>query len=195
MPNVTSFDRIAAVAARQFVADGYAAVSLRSIAAELEIKPASLYYHCPRGKTELFARALSSYLDGYRTELTASAGRSRFPRAVFRMADWMLEHPPIDLQRIIRTDLAHLAPEDAELVTQALHDSVLGPFVEAFEDAGGHSDARGDIDPSIAASAVVALVSGLGFQHLPAGRPPIASELRAARSTVHRGLEMLRGLG
>lgn len=195
MPNVTSFDRIAAVAARQFVADGYAAVSLRNIADELGIKPASLYYHCPRGKTELFARALSSYLDGYRTELAASAARSRFPRAVFRMADWMLEHPPIDLQRIIHTDLAQLASEDAELVMAALHDSVLGPFVEAFERGNAANEDGESTDPAIAASAVVALVGGLGFQHLPPGRSPTASELQAARSAVHSGLGMLRGLG
>jgi len=195
MPKVTSFDRIAEVAAKRFVADGYAAVSLRAIADELSIKPASLYYHCPRGKTELFARALATYFDGYRVGLVAAAGRARVPRSAFRMADWMLEHPPVDPQRIIRTDLPQLAAADADLVMQALHEAVLGPFVKTFQQARTNGELPQTVDPAIAASAVVALVDGLGFQHLPAGRPPSDQELSAVRANLHAGMRMLKGLG
>lgn len=194
MPNVTSFDRIADAAARLFLADGYAGVSLRAIADELSIKPASLYYHCPRGKTELFARALSAYFGGYRVELAAAAGRARFPAAVIRMAHWMLEHPPVDMQRIIRSDLPHLAAEDAEQVVNALHESVLSPFADAFTRAQDAGEVDAGSDAMVAASVVVALVDGLGFQHLPADRPATDSELQAARRNVNAGLRMLNGL-
>lgn len=189
MPNVTSFDRIAEVAARRFVADGYSAISLRAIAGELSIKPASLYYHCPRGKTELFARSLCAYFADYRVELAEAAGSASFPRSVLRMADWMLEHPPVDAHRIVRTDLPQLEAEDADLVMASLHESVLGPFVDAFQRAP--SSVKRNLDPTIAAAAVVALVDGLGFQHLPVGREPSAAELEAARDVMHTALRML----
>lgn len=194
MTSSESFERIAATAARLFMANGFAGVSLRAIADELGIKPASLYYHCPRGKSELFGRALVVFFERYQSDLSAAAGRSHFPQSLFRMTDWMLEHPPVDLQRIVRTDLPQLAEEDASPVMEALHASVLQPFVRLFERAQADGKLGSDLDPAIAAAAVVALVDGLGFQHLAVGAPPSTAELREARHHVHTALRLLKGI-
>ena len=87
VPGDDPFTQVATVAARQFLSRGFAAVSLRAIADELGIQPASLYYHCPGGKAELYARSLAHFLTGYRTELAAATGRARYPEALQRLVD------------------------------------------------------------------------------------------------------------
>ncbi len=186
-----SFARIAMAVAPIFLARGYAGVTLRHLAGELGIKPASLYYHCPGGKADLYQRALVIYLDDYRARLERSPGRSRFPNDVLRMADWMLENPSVDLQHVFRMDLPHLEAEPAERLVHALHAAVISPFAQAFERAAGRGELRGQVEPELAAAAVIALVEGLGFSHLPVHDRPSPAELDGARATVRSGLRML----
>jgi AcrR family transcriptional regulator len=186
-----SFTRVAMTAGRLFLARGYAAVSLRAIAEALGIRAASLYFHCPAGKAELYARSLEVFLGAYRGELALARGRARFPGAVYRMADWMLARPPVDLQRIVRVDLPQLDEARGRAVLEVLHDAVLGPFVEVFEAATAASALRRGVDAHIAAASVIALVDGLGWSHLPPGREATEEELAAAKRTVRAGLRLV----
>ena len=188
-PNSESFTRIAMGVAPIFLARGYGGVSLRALADELGIKAASLYHHCPGGKAELYLRSLTVYLRDYQSRLEDAPGRARFPNAVFRMADWMLEHPPVDLQHILRVDLPHLEEQAAEQLLATLHDAVIAPLARVFE--GARAVLRRNVEPALAASAVLALVEGLGFSHLPPDGPPTPADLAAARKMVHAGLAML----
>lgn len=189
VPNSESFTRIAMGVAPIFLARGYRGVSLRALADDLGIKAASLYHHCPGGKAELYVRSLTVYLRDYQHRLEEAPGRARFPNAVFRMADWMLEHPPVDMQHILRVDLPHLEPGAAEQLVTALHEAVLAPLARVFEEA--RAVLRRSVEPGLAASAVLALVEGLGFSHLPPGGSPSPTDLAAARKMVHAGLSML----
>lgn len=160
--------RIAQVASARFLARGYAAVSLRALADELGIKPASLYYHCPGGKAELYARSLEWWFEQYARGLVASAEGTEARDALVAMAEYMLAHPPIETQRIVQVDLPALGDTKLERrVMAALHDAVLVPLARPFEKiaALGHA-----IDPNVAAAAAMAVVSGLGFAHRPRAR-------------------------
>lgn len=53
MTNITTHDRIIAVAIKSFAENGYTGTSMREIAEELKISKAALYYHFP-GKEEIF---------------------------------------------------------------------------------------------------------------------------------------------
>jgi len=182
MQGVTdAFDRIAIAAAPLFLTRGYAGLSLRDLADALGIKAASLYYHCPGGKRELYVRSLSAYLRDYRRRLDEARGRARFPAALFRLADWMLENPPVDAAAVLH---AALEPTDEAQLTRGLHDAVLAPFAAIIEDGAKRGVVRGLVDPHLAAATVVALVHGLGFAHLP-------GNLDEARSHVHGGLKLL----
>ena len=176
-----AFERIAMAAAPLFLTRGYAAVSLRSLADALGIKAASLYYHCPGGKRELYVRSLCSYLEDYRRRLDEARGRARFPTALFRLADWMLENPPVDASVVLHPELE---PDDAQKLTLALHSAVLAPFAGIIEEGQQRAAVRGHVKPELAAATVVALIHGLGFAHLP-------GDLAEARSHVHAGLRIL----
>lgn len=180
-----AFERIARTAARLFLEKGYAGVSLRAVAAELGIRAASLYHHCPAGKAELYERSLLVFLADYREALAAARGRARFPERLLRMTDWMVEHPPVDLQHIVRVDLPHLDPERAGELSARLHDAVLGPFVETLEEASGAGTLRSRVQTELAAACVVSLVQGLGFAHVGSD-----DERRAAIQMVRSGLRL-----
>ena len=192
MPATESFDRIAATAARLFLERGYDGVSLSEIADDLDIKAASLYYHCPGGKSELFTRSLLTFLDGYRRGLGSAPGRAAFPASLYRMTDWMLGQPPLDLQRLLRTEPARLRADHGAALTAAVHTAVLEPFIDSLEAARTRGEIDQGIRSDIAAAAVVALVDGLGFQHLPSDREANENERREARRTVRAALRLLK---
>jgi AcrR family transcriptional regulator len=186
-----AFEPIAQAAARMFLSQGYAAVSLRAVAEEAGIQAASLYYHCPGGKGELYMRALERFLGGYRRELAAAAGRAAFPRALLRTTDWMVTHPPVDLQRIVRVDLPRLDRRDSERLLECLHTAVLEPLSALFKGAkeDGHLAER--VDPDLAAACVLALVDGLGHSHLPSDRAATKGELDQACNDVRAAVSLL----
>jgi AcrR family transcriptional regulator len=186
-----AFSRIAATAARIFLARGYSGVNLRGLAAELGIQAASLYYHCPGGKAELYARSVGMFFDGYRDTLEAARGRARFPETVRRMSDQMLDLGAIDFKRITRADLPNLDDADARALADQLHDALLTPFRDAFEDAKSANLVRQRLDTTLAAACVVSLVDSLGFQHLPVDRAATAEELDAAKQVARAAIALL----
>lgn len=191
MSETASFARIALAAAPVFLEHGYAAVSVRTLAERLGIKAASLYHHCPGGKAELYARSLTVFLDVYRSGLREAAGRARFPNALFRMADWMVGQPPVDISRVLRVDLPHLESDVSAALVDRLHEAVLAPLVSMLTTAREQGALRPEVEPELAAASVVSLVDGLGFSHLPTDREASAAEVTAAQRTVRAGLRLL----
>ncbi|MFA6618205.1 MAG: TetR/AcrR family transcriptional regulator [Candidatus Neomarinimicrobiota bacterium] len=57
MSNITTHDKIIAVAIKSFAENGYIGTSMREIAEELKISKAALYYHFP-GKEEIFSACI-----------------------------------------------------------------------------------------------------------------------------------------
>lgn len=186
-----SFKRLALTAAPIFLEHGFAAVSVRMLAERMGIKGASLYHHCPGGKAELYARSLAVFLEEYRSGLRAAAGRARFPNGLFRMAEWIVVQPPVDISRVLRVDLPHLEQDVASALIGRLHGAVLAPLVSTLKEAQELGKLRTDIDTELAAASVVSLVDGLGFSHLPTDRKPTPAEVSAAQRTVRAGLKLL----
>jgi len=187
MSEPSAFERIAMAAAPIFLARGYDGVGLRALAKELGIKAASLYHHCPDGKSELYARALTTYLGDYQSQLASARGRARFPAALHRMTDWMLDHPPVDPHAVLA---APLSDDARDALIHALHAAVVDPIADVFRDAQAKGQVRAAVQPELAASAVISLVHGLGFSHLH-GPAPEAAALSAARDHVRQGVSLL----
>ena len=67
-----STQRILDVAEALFMDRGYSAITLRDIADELGIKQASLYYHFPEGKEQIFVAMAERLFERHREGLEAA---------------------------------------------------------------------------------------------------------------------------
>ena len=90
-------ERVLDAADKLFAERGYAAVTLRDIAAEVGIRHTSLYHHVPGGKEELFIEVTERSLTHHRiglSEAIVQAGTTIRPQ-LFAAADWFLSHPTL----------------------------------------------------------------------------------------------------
>lgn len=123
-----------AVAERLFSERGYAAVTLRDIADALGIRQASLYHHVPGGKEELFVEVTERGLERHRVALERSieGAAPDLRRQLQAAARWLLAQPPIDLARMIRSDMPAISEVHARRLTQAALRSLVMPLERAF---------------------------------------------------------------
>ena len=161
------WDLISRTAARLFLEKGFVAVSLREIATELGIKPASLYHHCPGGKAELFARSIQDEMAAYRSRLELAAGDLAFEDALVAVTDAMVAGGAIDFRRIANVDLPAVleAGHDTTIVLGALHAGAHDPLRDVFARGQSESAVDADVDVDLAAATVLAIVAGLGWAH------------------------------
>ncbi len=183
-----AWERVADVSARLFLTSGFDAVSLRQIGGALGMKPASLYYHCPDGKAQLYVRSVAHVMERLKGALEAAA-ETGFPAAGLAMADAVLGHPPVDFRRIISVDVPALARVDAGLAEQVpllLHAGLYDPFREMLHAAQSAGQLSAGVDLDVLAAATLALIEGLGAMHGERGAPGSMSE-----ALVHTALTLL----
>ncbi len=139
MTDVTSEarERVLDAAERLFTERGYTSVTLRDIAAELSMRQASLYYHAPGGKEELFVTVTERGLARHRAGLEeAIAAAPADLRAQLRAAaGWLLSQPPMDWGRMMRSDMPAIGEAHAHRLTQAADAAVMQPLAHLFQTA------------------------------------------------------------
>jgi Transcriptional regulator len=130
-------ERVLAAAEQLFSAHGYAAVTLRDIAEALDIKQASLYYHAPGGKEALFVEVTLRGLERHRAGLEAAlrTGGPDLSGQLKAAARWMLSQPPMDFNRMMRSDMPAISAEQAARIRAAADEALLTPLEVAFEAA------------------------------------------------------------
>ena len=130
-------ERVLDVAERLFTERGYTAVTLRDIAAELGMRQASLYYHVPGGKEELFVTVTERGLARHQAGLEAAiAAAPADLRAQLRAAArWLLSQPPMDWGRMMRSDMPAIGEAHGRRLTQAADAAVMQPIARLFQTA------------------------------------------------------------
>ncbi|MFW5684023.1 MAG: TetR/AcrR family transcriptional regulator [Spirochaetota bacterium] len=145
-----------------FMARGYAAVTLRDIAAAVGIKHTSLYHHVPGGKEELFVevveRSLARHRRGIREVLErAPAGlRAR----LHAISDWFLSQSPMDLVRMTQSDIPSLSDEAGVRLAQLTHQSILIPVEQVLAAAYERGESTNP-DSGLLAGGIVGMVQSL----------------------------------
>ncbi|MFN8483915.1 MAG: TetR/AcrR family transcriptional regulator [Anaerolineae bacterium] len=155
-------DRVLDTAQRLFSERGYAAVTLRDIARELGMRQASLYYHAPGGKEELFVLATERSMARHKRGMEAAIATAgpELRAQIKAAAHWLLSQPPMDWSRMMRTDMPAIAPEHAARLTNAAYEALLQPIAESLarsEYAGHLSPAQLNVFPGTFIAAISAL--------------------------------------
>lgn len=163
-----------------FMQRGYNAIALRDIAEALGIKQASLYYHFPQGKEELYvAVAERAFARHYAGMAAALAGHETLEAQLNAVAAWFGGQPRMCLMGMVHADLPALHPEHTQTVTQAAFLGLFRPLAEAFVGA----QTRGEIgphNPQMLAGSFLALLDGLSIGQQMRNAPPrneIAADL------------------
>lgn len=137
-------ERVLDAAAKLFSERGYAAVTLRDIAADVGIRHTSLYHHVPGGKEELFVEVTARHLQQHQRGLVASmaAAGPEIRSQLYAAAGWFLTQPPVDLVRMAYADMPAIAPKAAERLSEMALKALVTPVEEVLVAAR----ARGEID-------------------------------------------------
>ncbi len=165
--------RVLDMAEALFMQRGYAAITLRDIADALGIRQASLYYHFPEGKEQLFiavtTRVFARHQAGmYQAIEQAGDG---IATQLYAVADWFASQRPMNLLGMMHADVPALSKANAEHLSQVAYSAMFTPLRQMFLGA----EARGEIrvvHPDLLAGCFLSLMDGLHHgQHRP-GAPP-----------------------
>ncbi|GBD19133.1 putative HTH-type transcriptional regulator YxaF [bacterium HR27] len=169
-------ERVQATAERLFAERGYKAVTLRDIAQELGIRQASLYYHFPGGKEELYVTVTERGLQAHREGLEqAIAGAGDSLEASLRaILNWLATHAPVDVGRMLLADLPAISEEPRKRLTGLLVECLIQPIEQMLKAAQERREAR-PVDPRFAALAILSLAEVLHAHARLSGKE--ASEL------------------
>jgi AcrR family transcriptional regulator len=152
--------RLLDVAEALFMERGYSAVSLRDIADAFGIKQASLYYHFPGGKEELYvAVAQRAFARHHAGILEALEGEEEIGAKLTAVANWFTTQPRMCLMGMMHADLPALHAEANEAVTAAAAQGLFQPIAHAFAGAQDRSEVR-PVSPFLLAGAFLALLDG-----------------------------------
>lgn len=161
--------RIRDAALRLFARHGYAAVSMRQIAAEVGVQAGALYNYIPDKQSLLF-----ELMQGHMSEtIAACEARPQVPGALARLRDFTGFHIRFHLARpdavfIAYMELRNLSPENFAIIEglrqryEALLESILTEGI-----------AEGTLappDPKLATRAVIAMLNGVNTWYREGGR-------------------------
>ncbi len=168
VPEVTisARERVLQTAEKLFSERGYAAVTLRDIANALNIKQASLYYHAPGGKEELFVQVTERGLERHRQGLEAaiSDAGGNLRQQLRAAARWLLSQPSINYGRMLQSDMPAISEKEAERLRVSAFMSLIAPLQKAFQQ-GVPPDSVAFNKSVHLAGAFLAIIEGL--QNLP----------------------------
>ncbi len=168
-----STQRVLDVAEGLFMDRGYNAITLRDIADELGIKQASLYYHFPGGKEQLFLVMAERMLERHRLGIVAAleAGQGDLRAQLREVAEWFNSQRPVRFMGMMHADMAALNPEHKEQLARKAHAAMFHPLRETFVAAQTRDEIR-PMHPDLLAGSFLWLMDGLSYGETRTGAPP-----------------------
>ena len=167
-----STQRILDVAEALFMDRGYSAITLRDIADELGIKQASLYYHFPEGKEQIFVAMAERLFERHREGLEAAlqeAGIS-LNAQLYAVANWFSSQPPVKILGMFHADIPALNREHVQLLQNMARDAMYLPLRKAFVAAQERGEIR-PAHPDLLAGSFLWLMDGLSYGQTLIGAP------------------------
>jgi AcrR family transcriptional regulator len=134
--NSSARTRVLDAAEKLFHQEGFTAVTMRDIANSAGIRQASLYYHAPQGKEQLFVETMKRTLLRYRIELenVITQANPTIENQLVAAAYWLI---------VFASDIPAISEENAQELIHLSHQTIFYPitciFLEAMQ--------RGEIRP------------------------------------------------
>ena len=155
--------RLLDAADKLFSHKGYAAVTLREIGAELGLTHASLYYHFPGGKEELFAEVTERNLRAHGRGLDAAleAAKPDLRAMLYGAAAWLLSQAPMDLIRMAESDMPSLPPEVARRLMDLAYTLIILRLRVCLDEAIAAGELDAGTDAGLIAGGLFGLVESL----------------------------------
>jgi len=170
-----STQRVLDVAEALFTDRGYNAITLRDIADELGIKQASLYYHFPAGKEQLFIamaeRLFERHREGLEDALCTSGPDLR--SQLHAVARWFGSQRPVKMLGMMNADTATLSPAHTEHLAQLARDAMYLPIRRSFVAATERGEIR-LMHPDLLTGSFIWLMDGINYGQTRTGAPPRA---------------------
>jgi AcrR family transcriptional regulator len=156
--------RILDAAQELFMRDGYAAVSLRQVAAAAGIRQATLYHHFPDGKEALYVAMLERFFARQQAGLTHAIQDAppTFHERLTAAFRWLGAQKGVHYMAMMYADMPALDQARARDVSQLVYRSLFGPRLTLFAQAIADGEAR-PTSPEFLAGAVIALSDGITF--------------------------------
>ena len=162
-PSSEARERLLDTAEELFAQKGYAATTLRDISSTLGLTHASLYYHFPGGKEELFVTVTRRNICRHGEGLAEAirGGEPSLKRKLQRAARWLLAHAPMDLIRLSHSDIPALQSSSATELMNLVYQEMILRLQKELASAKEGGDIRADSDPGLLAGAFIGLIESL----------------------------------
>ncbi len=182
--------RVLDAAEQLFMQRGYNAVTLRDIAGALGIRQASLYYHFPEGKEQIYdeiaERLFLRHREGMEQAIQAAGpDLAAQLRAVGR---WFITQPRVSLSSMMHTDMPALSEERARALRQMAYRCLFEPLRNAFRAANERGETR-FVTPDVIAGAFLAILEGVHFSR-PRTSLSVEEMIDEVISTLMDGLRL-----
>ncbi len=156
-------ERLLDTAERLFSRKGFTATTLRDVSSALGLSHASLYYHFPGGKEDLFAAVTERNILRHGAGLSASmdSGGPGIRGRLQGAAAWLLSQAPLDLIRMAESDMPALRPEVARRLLNLLYEQMLLRLQQSLETAVASGELGPATDTGLIAGAFIGFVESL----------------------------------
>jgi AcrR family transcriptional regulator len=165
--------RVLDVAEELFMTRGYNSITLRDIADALDIRQASLYYHFPEGKEQLFVAVATRTFERHRQGMEAAIATAQpdIHAGLHAIAGWFASQPPLNLMGMIYADMPALSQAQRLHVGRVAYDAMFTPLRELFLAAQRRGEIR-QVTPDLLAGSFLTLLDGLNHAVHQEGAPP-----------------------
>ncbi|BAY83832.1 TetR family transcriptional regulator protein [Calothrix parasitica NIES-267] len=130
----SSREAVLDAAEKLFTIRGYKTVKLKHIADNLGIKQASIYYHFPLGKEDLYIEVMLRHLEHRRSsfEKLISTAKPTLEDCLFNVGIWLIKQPPLNGAKIIINDLPELSSDKANQLEEEIYSCGFAPMESLF---------------------------------------------------------------
>lgn len=153
---------------------GYRAVTMQDIARDLGVRQATLYYHVPDGKEQLFVEVASRSFERHRQGLVTALSQApaELEARLRAAAGWFAAQPAMNLLGMMHADMPALSEDNHRKLNRLAAYCLFEPIAAMFAEAIARGEIR-PMQPDLLAGSFLALMDGVSYssEHQP-GTPP-----------------------